>query len=82
MSAVVVARAGVDDPEMVDLLTTHLATMHAVTPAGFVFALDLDGLRGDEVRPAARCDGDDLIGCGAVARVDEQLDGQVDGSTR
>ena len=66
-----VVSASVDDPGMVDLLTTHLATMHAVTPAGFVFALDLDGLRGDGVRLFALRDGDELIGCGAIARIDE-----------
>ena len=69
--SIVVTPATVDDAGMVDLLETHLATMHAVTPAGFVFALDLDGLRGEGVRLFALRDDDDLIGCGAIARIDE-----------
>ena len=67
-----VVPASVDDPGMVDLLETHLATMHAVTPAGFVFALDLNGLRGDGVRLFALRDGGELIGCGAIARIDDR----------
>lgn len=68
--SIVVTPATVDDPGMADLLATHLATMHGNTPAEFVFALDIDALREPTITLFGLRDGDELIGCGALAVID------------
>lgn len=62
-------RIVVDDlsgPEVAALLSDHLASMHANTPAGSVHALDLDELRDPGVTFWSAWDGDDLAGVGAL----------------
>jgi putative acetyltransferase len=64
-------RAGdFDDPRVVDLLREHLAGMHASSPPGSVYALDLSGLRHPAVSFFTVWDGDELLGCGALKRLD------------
>lgn len=64
-----------DDPRADDvraLIATHLAFSHAVTPPGFVFALDTEALAGpaqDVAFFSARRDGL-LLGMGALKRID------------
>jgi putative acetyltransferase len=48
------------------LLTLHLSGMHATSPPGHVFALDLSGLRAANVTVWSVWDGDDLAGIGAL----------------
>jgi putative acetyltransferase len=63
----------VDDlrgPEIAAFLEEHLREMRAVTPAGSVHALDLDALRAPEVTFWSVYDGDRLVGCGAIKRID------------
>ncbi|MEV4018555.1 GNAT family N-acetyltransferase [Nonomuraea angiospora] len=63
----------VDDlrgPEIAAFLEEHLREMHAITPAESVYALDLDGLRIPEVTFWSVYDGDQLVGCGAIKRID------------
>jgi putative acetyltransferase len=48
------------------LLREHLAEMHAVTPPGFVFALDLDALRAPDITFWTAWEGLLLLGCGAL----------------
>jgi putative acetyltransferase len=48
------------------LLALHLRGMHAASPPGHVFALDLSGLRAAGVTVWSLWDGDDLAGIGAL----------------
>lgn len=48
------------------LLTLHLAGMHATSPPGSVFALDLSGLQRDDVTIWTAWDGDEIAGVGAL----------------
>lgn len=65
----------VEDPRTEDvraLLETHLRFSHDVTPAGFVFALDIDGLVDPSVTfLTARRDGE-LLGMGALKKLDDE----------
>lgn len=51
---------------MLDLLRVHLAGMHANSPAGNVFALDLSGLKAPEISLYTAWDGETLLGMGAL----------------
>lgn len=53
-------------PEIARLLQRHLDHMFAITPAGSVYALDLDALRVPEITFWSAWDDDDLIGCIAL----------------
>ncbi|OAF01325.1 histone acetyltransferase [Bradyrhizobium centrolobii] len=48
------------------LLALHLAGMHANSPPGSVFALDLSGLQAPRVTVWSVRDGDDVVGIGAL----------------
>jgi len=48
------------------LLALHLAGMHANSPAGHVFALDLSGLQAPEVTVWSAWDGDTIASIGAL----------------
>lgn len=66
-------RVVVDDlsgPEVAALLAGHLASMHRISPAGSVHALDLTGLRTPDVTFWSAWVGDDLAGCGALKELD------------
>ncbi|HEV2568295.1 GNAT family N-acetyltransferase [Sphingomonas sp.] len=58
------------------LLTLHLAGMHANSPAGHVFALDLSGLQAPDVTVWSAWQGDAIAGVGALKQVDA-LRGEV-----
>lgn len=63
----------VDDlsgPEIAALLTEHLEEMRATSPPESKHALDLDDLRRPEVTFWSALDGDEVIGCGAIKRLD------------
>src|SRR6202012_3950308 len=53
-----------------ELLRLHLAGMHANTPAGHVFALDLSGLQAPGVTVWSAWKGDAVCGIGALKRLD------------
>lgn len=61
----------VDDPGVADLLATHLAHMRAITPPEFVFAVDADTLVATDVSFFTAWDGDELVGCAALAPLDD-----------
>jgi putative acetyltransferase len=66
-------RVVVDDlsgPEVAALLSDHLDSMHAITPADSVHALDLSGLRAPDVTFWSAWVGPDLAGCGALKELD------------
>ncbi|WP_246553910.1 GNAT family N-acetyltransferase [Bradyrhizobium ottawaense] len=48
------------------LLALHLAGMHASSPPGHVFALDLSGLQVPDVTVWSVREGDDVVGIGAL----------------
>ncbi|MCC7044263.1 MAG: GNAT family N-acetyltransferase [Acidobacteria bacterium] len=58
------------DPRVVALLRRHLQGMHANSPAGHVFALDLSGLQRPDVSFYTLWDDEALLGCGALKALD------------
>lgn len=63
----------VDDlsgPEIAGFLGEHVQQMRSITPPESAHALDLDGLRKPEVTFWSVMDGDTLVGCGAIKRLD------------
>ena len=59
-----------NDLRVRELLREHLAGMHASSPPGSVYALDLSGLQQPSVSFFTVWDGDDLLGCGALKELD------------
>jgi putative acetyltransferase len=53
-----------------ELLRLHLAGMHANTPAGHVFALDLSGLRAPGMTVWSAWKGETVCGIGALKQLD------------
>lgn len=63
----------VDDlsgPQIVEFLDAHVQEMRSVTPLESKHALDLDSLRSPEVTFWSVMDGDTLVGCGAIKKLD------------
>lgn len=68
-------KIAVDDlsgPEVAEFLDEHVREMLSITPPESKHALDLDGLRRPEVTFWAVRDGDTVVGCGAIKRLDER----------
>lgn len=55
------------------LLRLHLAGMHASSPPGHVFALDLSGLKAPDVTVWSAWDGTSIMGIGALKQHDRDL---------
>ena len=66
MSAITIREDDLTGQPTRDLLALHLSGMHANSPAGHVFALDLSGLQVPEVTVWSAWDGDDIAGIGAM----------------
>lgn len=66
MSAITIKRDDLSGPEIASLLQRHLDHMHAITPAGSVFALDIDALRGPEITFWSAWLEGELVGCVAL----------------
>jgi putative acetyltransferase len=63
----------VDDlsgPEIAAFLDEHVQQMRSITPVESAYALDLDGLRRPEITFWSAVDGDTLVGCAAIKRLD------------
>jgi putative acetyltransferase len=58
------------DPEVRALLERHLSFAHEVTPAGGVFALDVEALRGPEVTFLCARDDGRLLGVAALQELE------------
>ena len=58
------------DPRIQALLISHLRQCRAVTPQGSAHALDLSGLQSRDIDLFAAWDGEDLVGVGALKRLD------------
>jgi putative acetyltransferase len=66
-------RIVVDDlsgPAIAEFLDEHVQEMRALTPLESKHALDLDGLRQPEITFWSVLDGEALVGCGAIKRLD------------
>jgi putative acetyltransferase len=66
-------KIAVDDlsgPEVAEFLDEHLRDMRSITPPESKHALDLGGLRMPEVTFWSVRDGDTLVGCAAIKRLD------------
>ena len=61
-----------DDPRVRDLLRLHLEGMHASSPPGSVYALDLSGLAVPEVTMWTAWSGDALAGMAALKQIDDR----------
>ena len=57
-------------PQIAALLRTHLDTMAPHSPPESRHALDLTGLRAPDITFWCAWDGDELMGCGALRRLD------------
>ncbi|PXA75189.1 N-acetyltransferase [Caulobacter sp. D4A] len=62
--------ADLTDERTQDLLRLHLAGMHASSPPGHVFALDLSGLQAPGVTVWSAWEGEAILGIGALKRLD------------
>ena len=60
-----------DDPRVRELLRLHLKGMHASSPPGTVYALDLSGLMAPEISFWTAWEGDELLGCGALKQLSD-----------
>lgn len=70
MSGLTIAEDDPRPPEIVAVLDRHLAHAHAWTPAGQVFALDLDGLCAPAVTFVSARRGGEVLGIGALKELD------------
>jgi len=66
----VVREDNLDGEQSRSLLAMHLAGMHATSPPGSVFALDLSGLQAPEVTVWAAWQGDQIASIGALKMLD------------
>ncbi|MCE0539570.1 GNAT family N-acetyltransferase [Kineosporia rhizophila] len=71
MAEVVISLDDVSDPQVVALLEGHVAQMREVSPPESVHALDVEALRAAEITFWAARDGDEVVGCVALKRLDE-----------
>lgn len=58
------------DPRVVDLIREHLQGMHASSPPGSVYALDLSGLQTPDISLFTAWQGEALLGCAALKQLD------------
>ncbi|HQX59499.1 MAG TPA: GNAT family N-acetyltransferase [Burkholderiaceae bacterium] len=65
-----IRRDDLRDPRIALFLEQHIRDMRAVSPPQSKHALDLDGLRQPDIRFWSAWDGEQLIGCGALKRLD------------
>ncbi len=71
---VLIGPGDLDDPLVVAFLERHVAQLRSITPPGSAHALDIGGLKTPGVRFwTAHDDGPgELVGCAALARLDDQ----------
>lgn len=66
-----IREGGLDDAQVIALLQTHLAQAAAQSPAESCHALDVSGLKTQDVRFFGMWDGERLLGIGAWKRLDD-----------
>ncbi len=60
------------DPRIVAFLEAHVRQLRSLSPPESVHALDLDALRAPGISFSSVHDGDALVGCGALKRLDDR----------
>ena len=60
-----------EDPQVLDLLRLHVEGMHASSPPGTCFVLDVSGLKVPELSFFTVWDGPSLMGMGAIKELDD-----------
>jgi putative acetyltransferase len=60
------------DPRIAELLEEHLRDMRRISPPESVHALDLERLKKPEITFWSAWDGSELVGCGALKRLDAE----------
>ena len=65
-----ITEGGLDDPEVIALLGEHLQGMADHSPPESIHALDVDGLRAPDITFWTMRDGDLVVGCIALKRLD------------
>lgn len=60
------------DPRIAELLEDHLKDMRSVSPPESVHALDLEQLKKPEITFWTAWNGSELVGCGALKRLDAE----------
>ncbi len=66
-----IASDDLTSPEIVAFLEAHVGQLRAMGPPESTHALDLAGLRAPGVRFWSAYDGGEVVGCAALARIDE-----------
>lgn len=66
MDGVIITPGDLCAPEVIALLQTHLDQMHAQSPPESVHALDLEGLKGDDISFWTIWQDESVVGCGAL----------------
>jgi putative acetyltransferase len=69
-AAIAIVPGDLTDPRVLALLREHLAGMHASSPPGSVYALDVSGLQRPDVTFVVAWEGDEVLGCGALKELD------------
>ncbi len=64
-----ITHGDLSDPRVVDLLLTHMMTARAQTAPGSAHALDLTGLKSDDITLWTLWEGDALVGVGALKQL-------------
>ncbi|MCD5315859.1 GNAT family N-acetyltransferase [Kineosporia babensis] len=70
MAELVISLDDLSDPQVVALLEGHVAQMREVSPPESVHALDVEALRAPEITFWAAREGDVVVGCVALKRLD------------
>jgi putative acetyltransferase len=65
-AAITIVPGDFTDPRVVGLLREHLDGMHANSPPGSVYALDLSALQTTDITFVTAWQGEELLGCGAL----------------
>jgi putative acetyltransferase len=69
-TGLVIAAGDLADPRILALLEEHVRQFRAITPPGSSHALDLSGLQTPDIKFFAAWDGSQLMGMGALKRLD------------
>ncbi|MDP9829977.1 putative acetyltransferase [Kineosporia succinea] len=71
VTGVLISLDDLSDPQVVALLEGHVAQMREVSPPESVHALDVEALRAPAITFWAARDGDEVVGCVALKRLDD-----------
>nr|WP_285597502.1 GNAT family N-acetyltransferase [Kineosporia sp. NBRC 101731] len=71
MAELVISLDDLSDPQVIALLEGHVAQMREVSPPESVHALDVEALRGPAISFWAAREGDEVVGCVALKRLDD-----------